>query len=408
MAQVATNQLRIAMLSIHSSPTGKLGEKDTGGMSVYVRELSRELGSRGIYVDIFTRLYNGKGNEITKLYENVRLIHLSAGTSGPLSKLELYSCMDDFKHALEGFRTNQGIHYDLIHSHYWLSGFLGQWAQECWERPHMVMFHTLGAIKNSTGVGEREPDLRITTEKQLVQTAQRILAPTEREKKHLIDYYDARPEKIGVVPCGVNLELFRPVDKATARRRLGFDHQESLVMYVGRLDPLKGLDRLLKAMTFLQHQQRLRLLVVGGDSNQDPESKELKCRARTLGISDSVTFAGRVEQENLPPYYSAADVLVVPSYYESFGLVGLESLACGTPVITTPVGAIDGYVRDGETGNVVTPASPRSLANSIDTMIANAHTPSPDSIRTSVLEYSWSHVASAMIEEYAGLLRNTD
>ena len=347
---------------------------------------------------------NGNGNQITNLYENVRLIHLRAGTSGPLSKLELYSCMDDFKHALEVFRANQGIHYDLIHSHYWLSGCLGQWAQERWGRPHMVMFHTLGAIKNNTGIGEREPDIRIITENQLVESAERILAPTEREGEYLIDYYGARPEKIGVVPCGVNLELFRPVDKVAARRRLGFDHQESLVMYVGRLDPLKGLDRLLKAMTFLQHQQRLRLLVVGGDSNRDPESKELKRRARTLGISDRVTFAGRVEQENLPPYYSAADVLVVPSYYESFGLVGLESLACGTPVITTPVGALDGYVRDGETGKVVTPAGPRSLANSIDSMIANATMPSPDSIRTSVLEYSWSHVASAMMREYAALL----
>jgi len=405
MARLRPDHLSIAMLSIHSSPTGKLGEKDTGGMSVYVRELARELGRRSIQVDIFTRSYNGRKDRIVTLFENVRLIHLNAGNGGPLSKIALYAYLDKFKHALEVFKGNQGIHYDVIHSHYWLSGCLGQWAQERWGRPHMVMFHTLGAIKNNAGVGEREPDLRIITEKQLVQRAQRILVPTERESENLIGYYGARPEKIGVVPCGVNLKLFRPVDKATARRRLGLDHQESLVLYVGRLDPVKGLGRLLEAMTFLQHHQGLRLFVIGGDGHQDPESKELKSRARKLGIADTVTFAGRIEQKHLPPYYSAADVLVVPSYYESFGLAGLESLACGTPVITTPVGAVDGYVRDGETGRVVTPATPRSLAESIGSIISNAQVPSPDAIRTSVLDYGWHRVASAMIAEYEAVLK---
>jgi D-inositol-3-phosphate glycosyltransferase len=396
------DQLQIAMFSIHSSPIGELGTKNTGGMSVYIRELARQLGARGHCIDIYTRLNGSKHNQIIDLDDNVRLIHLSAGNNGYVQKLALYYYLSDFFRALQRFKQQQNLQYDLIHSHYWLSGRLGNWVQDRWNLPHIIMFHTLGTVKNIAGVADQEPDLRIATEKKLAKTCQRILAPTAREKNNLLTYYKAPAVKIGVVPCGVNLDLFQPMDRAVARQRLGFDDNESIVLYVGRFDPIKGIDRLLKAATHLQDRRRLRLVIIGGDGPDTPEYQNLQKMTRKLGLQNTVTFVGRIEQKHLPPYYSAADVLVVPSYYESFGLVGLESLACGTPVVATEVGAMRSILQEGQTGRIVTRANPRSLAQAIETFITGSGVKklSADMVRASVLKFGWSNVAAAVIDEY--------
>jgi len=397
-----SDHFQIAMFSIHSSPIGELGTKHTGGMSVYIRELARHLGAFGHRVDIYTRLNGTPHNQIIDLYDNVRLIHLSAGSNGYVHKLALYYYLSDFLRALERFKEQQGLRYDLIHSHYWLSGRLGSWVQDRWNIPHTVMFHTLGLVKNIAGVADREPDLRIATEKKLTRSCQRILAPTDRERENLLRYYNAPAEKIGVVPCGVNLDLFRPMDKALARQRLGFGNDGPIVLYVGRFDPIKGIDRLLAAMAHLKHHHRLRLVIIGGDGPDTDEYRHLQQMTIKLGIRASVSFAGRIEQKNLPPYYSAADVLVVPSYYESFGLVGLESLACGTPVVATDVGAMRFIVHDGKTGQIVADATPRSLAQAVETSLAGSGFKKrpADMIRASVLKFGWSNVAAAVINEY--------
>ena len=399
--------LRIAMLSIHSCPIGELGTQDTGGMNVYIRELAGELGSRGHQVDVYTRRHDPKDSQIIELDERVRLIHLRAGNNRDMHKLVIYSHLPDFSSALENFRKREGLQYDLVHSHYWLSGRVGSWAKQCWGVPHILMFHTLGAVKNVIGVGEEEPELRVATEKQLVKTCDRVIASTEREKGELIRHYGAPPETIGVVPCGVNLDLFRPVDKASARQQLGFDQKAGIVLYVGRFSPLKGIDRLLAAMTYLPHNQAVRLVIIGGDGHNKPESQKLQRLSKELGILNAVTFAGRIEQGDLAPYYSAADVLVVPSHHESFGLVALESLACGTPVVATKVGAMEVIVREGETGCVLTSATPRLLANKIWRFVSKAREEarSADSIRASVVRFSWSNVADALIEEYRAVIR---
>ena len=398
-------QLRIAMLSIHSNPIGELGTNDTGGMSVYIRELARELGRRGHRIDIYTRLHNGEYRPVIHLFEKVRLIHLGIPNNGNLSRLALYPYLPDFFKSMEDFRSQEGIAYDLIHSHYWLSGRLGNWAQEIWNLPHVVMLHTLGEVKNRTGVGRPEPELRIAAEKELVKTCHRILAPTDREKDDLVRYYGVCGEKIGVVPCGVNLELFQPEQKQAARKNLGFDPEDIILLNVGRFEPLKGIDRLLEAMTHLRDHRRLRLVIVGGDGNQAPESQFLRQKAVDLGIEDKVLFAGRVEQKYLPPYYSSSDVLVMASHYESFGLVGLEALACGRPVVSTPVGAMDTLIQQSQAGQVVSDTLPRSLAKGIQSVITNS-TPPADEIRKSVLEYSWSNIASAILEEYETAIRH--
>ena len=401
-------QLRIAMLSVHSSPLGELGTKDTGGMSVYIRELARELGSRGYGIDIYTRHNNSRQYHIDKLYENVRLIHLRAGNNGHLHKLALYPYLTDFFRELEEFRACESLDYQLVHSHYWLSGRVGNWAQDRWMVPHVFMFHTVGAVKNSTIGAEKEPEIRTGIEKHLARNCDRILVATDKEKDHLIKHYGASPEVIGVVPCGVNLDLFRPFDKAMARQRLGFAPDESIVLFVGRFAPVKGIDRLLEAVAHLQHQQKLRLVIVGGDGHNTPGSQTLQRLSQNLGIGNSVTFAGRIKQDSLPPYYNAADVLVVPSRYESFGLVALESLASGTPVVATRVGAMEAILREGETGHVVSNGSPRLLAEGIEQFVSGPQLLSADAIRSTVLRFSWANVASAIIGEYAAVLRQDD
>jgi D-inositol-3-phosphate glycosyltransferase len=396
------------MFSVHSCPIGELGTKNTGGMSVYIRELARHIGVFGHQVDIYTRLNGSKHNQIIELYDNVRLIHLSAGGNGYVHKLALYYYLSDFLRALEGFKNQKGLNYDLIHSHYWLSGRLGSRVQDLWNIPHIVMFHTLGSVKNIAGLADREPDLRIATEKKLAQNCQRILAPTDREKENLIKHCHTPAQNIGVVPCGVNLDLFRPMEKSVARQLLGFDENESIVLYVGRFDPIKGIDRLLEAVAHLKHLKRMRLVIVGGDGPATPEYQKLRQLCGKFGIQKFVHFAGRVEQNQLPPYYSAADALVVPSYYESFGLVGLESLACGTPVVATRVGAMVDIIEEGKTGHLVADLAPRGLANSIEKVISNptATLLSADAIRASVLKYGWPNVAAAVFNEYETVLGN--
>jgi D-inositol-3-phosphate glycosyltransferase len=267
------------------------------------------------------------------------------------------------------------------------------------------MFHTLGAVKNAIAVGEEEPELRLVSERDLVDDSHRIIAATEKEKKDLTCYYSATPEKISVVPCGVNLNLFQSVNKETARQHLGFNGG-SMVLFVGRVEPLKGIDRLLMAMPILDNGRDLRLVVVGGDDDSQPEKERLQSLARNLNIQDSVTFVGTVRQEDLPLYYSAADVCVIPSYYESFGLVALESLACGTPVVATNVGGMESVVRHGHNGYLVKDNAPVHLADTIASLLAkpDAGRESADSIRASVGRFSWSNVAEKIASEYRAVL----
>jgi D-inositol-3-phosphate glycosyltransferase len=403
-----SGQLKIAMLSVHSCPVGKLGSKDTGGMSVYIRELAHELGKRGHTVDIYTRAHDPAEAQIVWLGDNARVIHLQVGEVEPIDKLEVYSHLEDFACSLEDFRASNGLRYDLIHSHYWLSGWVGRRIQRWWDVPQVIMFHTLGAIKNAIGVGEHEPTLRIMAERELVSDCQRIIAATEKGKEELVSYYGACPEKISAIPCGVNLELFRHIDKESARHSLGLNGHK-ILLFVGRIDPLKGIDSLLTALPRLDTKQNLKLLVIGGDEDSKPEVERLQRLSRSLHIQDAVTFAGIVEQSELPLYYSAADICVIPSYYESFGLVALESLACGTPIVATKVGCIESVVNQGQNGCMVVDNAPLRLADGIAELLAKqeARMESADPIRASVNRFSWSNIAEAIIPEYRSVLEES-
>jgi len=402
-------ELKVAMLSIHSSPIGALGTQDTGGMSVYVRETARELGKKGHHIDIFTQHNIGKHDPVIHLYDNVRLVHLSGGTRENIAKSSLYKVLPELAQDLESFRIKNKIEYDIIHSHYWLSGVLGLQLQSSWNAYHLITYHTIGAMKNLTGSTENASELRLTNEKKLAKLCDRIVVPTQKEKEHLIQYYDIPYDKVRIIPCGVNLDLFKPQDKISARRQLGFHADDCIVLYVGRYTPIKGLDRLFKAFRNLTHLSPLRLVMVGGDGEHSPMLRQLQSRAKTLHIENRLIFAGRVDQKTLPEYYSAADVLVVPSYYESFGLVALEALACGTPVVTTPVGAMEKIVIDGVTGYVATDASPQYFAGCIEAILLKQKKNgfSPSKIRSSVAEFAWSRSASMLLEAYGSAMEDT-
>jgi D-inositol-3-phosphate glycosyltransferase len=398
--------LQIAMLSIHSSPLGELGTGDTGGMSVYVRELSRELGRAGHSVDIYTCADSGRQGPEMFLSERVRLIHLRAGNNGQVTKSELFGHLPEVFLAFKAHMRRRRVCYDLIHSHYWLSGWVGRLAQNQWYVPHVVMFHTTGMAKRVACGQEREPAARLIAEKRLVHTSDRVIAATEREKDLLMRYYLVPREKIGLVPCGVNLERFQPVTRELARRELGLQNAQSVILYVGRFAPVKGLDRVLAAAAHLRSHRGLTFVIIGGDGQRTRASSEVSRLARKASVDGVVRLEGRVEHDLLPLYYSAADVVVVPSYYESFGLVALESLACGTPVIATRVGAMDTLIQDGKTGCIVDTPSPRSLSSAIEKFVVGpSKGVSREEIRASVLRYSWSNIASAITQEYATVLQ---
>ncbi len=397
--------MKIAMLSAHSCPVGNPGAKDTGGMSTYIRELAGELDKQGHLVDVYTRVHDPRDPQIVSLGQQARLIHVKAGEDKTINKLAVFSYLPDFACNTESFRKQEGLRYDLVFSHYWLSGWVGEYLQRWWHVPHITMFHTVGAVKNTIGIGEDEPQLRLETERDLAQNCHHIIAPTEKEKADLIRHYGAPPERIGVVPCGVNLELFRPQDKEAARQQLGLT-DDKVILSAGRIEPLKGIDQLLKAMPYLPNGGSLRLIIIGGDSHSQPEMTRLRKLSRDLNIENSVTFLGLVKYEQMPLFYSAADVCVMPSYYESFGLVALESLACGTPVVTTDVGDMKSIIRQGETGYVVAENSPGQLADKITRLLLR---PRPDieaitANRASVSRFSWSNIAEMIVREFRSVL----
>ena len=401
-------KLNIAVLSIHSCPVGALGTKDTGGMSVYIRELAKALGQQGHHVDIFTRYHDQKHPETMMLDENVRLLHLSAGDPEDQNKLSIYPHVKEYAFALEALRRKNHTSYDIIHSHYWLSGLVGKFLQSGWNIPHMIMFHTLGIIKNRLGVGKPDPDFRICNEKALVKYCSRIVAATPREKNDLVRLYNADPETIQVIPCGVNQELFTPVDRQAARKQLHFSEKEKIVLYVGRIEPLKGLDRVIRAVARLNDTLPVKLLIVGGDQHHTDEMQEVIGLSRRLKAEDSVKFAGRVEQSALPLYYSAADLLVVASLYESFGLVALEALSCGTPVVSTPVGGIRTILQPGQTGCLVSGDSVEAMGRCLMEVLNRPeyYQPRTAAIRESVSSFSWRNIGNAVVSEYRSLLEN--
>ena len=365
--------LSVAMLSVHTCPLAALGGKQTGGMNVYVRQTARELGRMGVRVDVFTRSQNATIPRVVELGPGARVVHLPAGPESPMPREALHRHLDEFTAGVEEFARAEGLAYDLVHSHYWLSGVAGLRLRERWGAPLVQMFHTLGRLKNEVAQtrSEMEPDLRLDEETRIVAEADRIVAANVVERAHLVWYYGARSERIAVIPCGVDTELFQPMDPAKAKDLLELP-PEPLLLYVGRLTPIKGLDTLLEAMVAIP--AAASLLVVGGEEDEPDggHGAVLRARAAALGLGRRVRFLRAQPQRRLRLLYAAADATVMPSYYESFGMVALEAMACGSPVVASRVGGLTTTVQDGVTGRLVPEGDPAALAAAITPLLDSA------------------------------------
>jgi len=385
-------------------------------MNVYVRELCRGLGRLGVQTDVFTRRQDPDVPTVVELGEHARVIHVDAGAPRHRDKYAVVDDLPELACNIQRYRNHIGARYDLIHSHYWLSGRLATLFKEHWHAPVVAMFHTLGALKNRVALdaAELEQQIRVDIERRTMATADRIVAATEVDRSHMLEAYTANPRKIAVVPGGVNLELFGPGDRQAARRTLGLGPEPTL-MFVGRIQRLKGIDILIRAAAELRNDiGGLRVLIAGGTGDEtgrqpSEEARELQ-RLRSLvdelDLSGVVQFIGAVEQPRLAEYYRAADVTVMPSTYESFGLVAVESMACGTPVVASRVGGLATIVRDGENGALVPWRDPRLFADRIRPILtdaAHAATLKRGALETAEL-YSWDAVAERTVSVYDGML----
>ena len=413
------DSMRIAMLSLHTCPLATLGGKDTGGMNVYVRDLTKVLGRRGVGVDVFTRSQNEHIPHILHdLGYGNRVVHIPSGPEYPIPKPQLVDTIPEFVARVREFAASKGIHYDLIHSHYWLSGLAALDLRQIWDIPVIHMFHTLAEMKNRVARFSEETasDLRLQAEGRLLEEADRIITPTQAEYAQLQWLYHADANRIVVVPPGVDTARFYPISKDEAIEFIGSRDKSCGLLYVGRIEPLKGIDTLLEAMAIMKNGGFFDvhpkcLSVIGGDpwaSEEEltREMERLQQLCSSLGIADMTVFLGKRDQDTLQYYYSAADVVVVPSHYESFGLVALEAMASGTPVVASETGGLAYLVKDGETGYHVPVGNPQALADRLmqildnDELLARMGAQAAEYAK----EFSWAIIVDQILEMYASVL----
>ena len=360
---------RVATVSVHTSPLDQPGTGDAGGMNVYIVEIAKRLAERGVEVDIFTRATCRAQQPVVELVPGVLVRHVIAGPFEELDKTELPGELCAFSSGLlRAEAAHEPGHYDLLHSHYWLSGLSGWIAKRRWGVPLIHSMHTMAKVKNAAlADGDApEPAARVLGEEQVVESADRLIANTAEESGQLISLYGADPARVATVNPGVDLSVFRP--EPGARRRLGLPEDAFVMLFVGRIQPLKAPDVLLRAAARMIEddpslRSRLVVAVVGGPSGAArSRPEELQRLAAALGIADVVRFEPPCPQAELADWYRAADVTVVPSYSESFGLVAVESQACGTPVVAAAVGGLCTAVQDGASGVLVDGHDPARYA----------------------------------------------
>lgn len=398
---------RVAVLSLHTSPVEQPGTGDSGGLNVYVRKVAEAMGRNGVLSDIYTRKTSPNDPEVRTLAPGVRVLAVPVGPARRLSKERLPHLAQDFAEEVARRALVEGP-YDVVHAHYWLSGMAGGILSERWGVPLIASFHTLARVKELIGDTEpAEPPVRTEGETYVINAAARVIASTELERAQLTELYGAAPDRVAVVPPGIDLELFRPEGRDAARRRMGFG-AEPTVVFVGRLQPLKGAHVALQTMARLRRMvPDARLVIAGDDSPRGRgERARLRLTARRLGIGANVTFMDPLPHEELPTLYRAADALILPSASESFGLVALEASACETPVVASAVGGLRLIVRDGETGYLVPGRDPDGFAAALSRILADPRVRrrlGGNGVRLA-RRYPWSATARGLLEAYASVM----
>ncbi len=410
--------LRVAMLSYHTCPLAILGGKDTGGMNVYVRDLTQELGRMGIHVDVFTRSQDEHVPHVLHdLGYGNRVVHVPAGPEVPLAKRELIDYIPQFVNGVKAFAIEKGIHYDIIHSHYWMSGLAAESLSDAWGgTPIVHMFHTLGEMKNRIAQSnvERESPERIAGEKHVLGRVDRVVTATLAERTQLRFLYKADDRKLITIPPGVDTSHFYPIPPDEAKLPIGIKPDVRMILFVGRIEPLKGLDTLIRAMSCLKlnHPDHpVHLAIIGGEPDASAEQRtsemaRLQKLCDELALDQTVIFLGKRGQDTLPYYYSAAEVLIMPSHYESFGMVALEAMACGTPVIASEVGGLGFLVKNGETGYTIPNGEPDVLCEKLSTLLndANLRETMGRCAAEYAQSYTWDKIAAQIVGVYQALL----
>jgi D-inositol-3-phosphate glycosyltransferase len=388
-------------------------------MNVYVRDLTRQLGRIGVHVDVFTRSQDEHVPHVLHdLGYGNRVVHVPSGPEVPLPKEELNKFLPKFVAGIQEFALAKGMEYDLMHSHYWMSGIAAEELKAIWKVPIIHMFHTLGIMKQRVARrhDEAEGDYRMDGEREVLRLADRIVAATPAEYAQLQWLYQADTRKVAIIPPGVDLSHFYPIPPDEAKAFIGIAPQDRMLLYVGRIEPLKGIDILIEAIAMMRQKglfenNKLCLSVIGGEPDLNPsvlnaEMARLQIMCDQYQVADLVAFLGRRSQDTLPYYYSAAEAVVVPSHYESFGMVALEAMACGTPVVASQVGGLAFLVQDGETGFTVPVDDPQALAERLATLINDPKLRKQMGDRASEFAqaYGWEKIATRITKLYEEVL----
>jgi D-inositol-3-phosphate glycosyltransferase len=413
-----TRRVNIAMISYHTCPLATLGGKDTGGMNVYVRDLTRELGRMGIHVDVFTR---SQDEHVPHILHDLgfgnRVVHIPAGDEVPIPKWKLVEYIPQFVQGINKFSEENGIKYDLLHSHYWMSGVAAGKLSDLWSGvPILHMFHTLGEMKNrvARSEAEREGEYRLEGEYEVLARADRIVAATPAESAQLEWLYKVDIQKVTIIPPGVDTSHFYPISADEARQYIGLARDARMILFVGRIEPLKGISTLIQAVSCLRLknlEEPVHLAIIGGepeaaDGQISEEMARIQKLCDDLTVGKMVVFLGKRGQDTLPYYYSAAEVVVMPSHYESFGMVALEAMACGTPVIASQVGGLAFLVQNGVTGYTIPADDHDILCDRLTTLLGEKS--KRDRMGRDAAEYAknydWEKITSQIVTVYKELI----
>ncbi|MEK7572105.1 MAG: glycosyltransferase [Patescibacteria group bacterium] len=404
-------QKRIAVISYHTCPLSDEKGTEIGGMNIYVLELSKQLAKKGFTIDIYTRAREADSPKIVQVAPNLRVIHLVAGPEAILPKKQLRQYIPEFTQALFAFIEKESLVYDLLNAHYYYSGIIGMEMKKRYQLPLTMTFHTLALMKNlvARNEGEKEDLDRIETELRLTQESDHLFAASTKDAQYITDLYNAPKDKVSVLTPGIDAALFYPTDKEMAKKQTNMDSETKTLLFVGRIEPLKGVDVLLYAIKILLTRAphlRICLAIVGGDTTGATETwseelKRLEKIRRLLGIEAAVKFIGQKKHAELPLYYNAADIVVMPSHYEAFGMTALEAMACGTPVITTDATGVSGLLDKQHASLVTSANNPIMLASKIKHLLCNQDEYQKVSreVYAQVQDLSWEKVA----ERFAAL-----
>jgi glycosyltransferase involved in cell wall biosynthesis len=408
-----TNKQHIALISVHGDPAVEIGKEEAGGQNVYVRQVGEALAKQGWHVDMFTRSASAEQPKIVEHGPRCRTIRLIAGPETFVPRDEIFGYAGAFVEELLKFQQQSGIKYSLVHTNYWISSWVGMELKKHQPLSQVHTYHSLGAVKyKSITTIPMIASTRLGVEKTLLETADRVVATSPQEQEHMRSLVSTKGN-IDIIPCGTDIHRFGSIDKQAARGSLGIDPDALMVFYVGRFDPRKGIETLVRAVgqSKLRGNKNIKLVIGGGSRPDQSDGKErdrIEGIVAELGMSDFTSFPGRLGDDILPAYYAAADVCVVPSHYEPFGLVAIEAMASGTPVVASDVGGLQFTVIPEETGLLAPPKDEVAFAAAIDRILSNPEWRNQLGLaaRERVEQkFSWDGVAHQLSDLYIKLLK---